>query len=88
MQLGLKAALLHHIARQYSDDPLDPWDVAEVVLQMADGLENEILDMSPSLSALFHPENFDKLQKRPLKPKRKPAAPAAPAGTPDRNNAS
>ena len=64
MQLGLKAGLLDNIAMQYSDEPLDPTDVAEVVLQMASDLAAEVLDMSPSLSTLVGSQNFDKLPKR------------------------
>ena len=62
--MGLKAALLHHIARQFSDDPLDPTDVAETVLHLAESLTDESLDMSPELYSLLGSQNFDKLPKR------------------------
>ena len=67
MQVGLKAALLHHIARQFSDEPLDPTDVAETVLQMAEILADESLHMSPALYNLLGSQSLDTLPKR--KPK-------------------
>ena len=62
--MGLKAALLHHIARQFSDDPLDPTDVAETVLQLAESFAVESLDMSPALYTLLGAHSFDTLPKR------------------------